>query len=216
MRPSRAAPLSLGERVALRVLDAISEAFLGFRPPVNEEAMRTLGVGGYMRWSGATARVMKALAKHFGEAEAQYVIGFSGLWLGCGYCGAGHIHAGNLIVFRDRGVLTPLDDAALRELYDTADAEAMLRLEQLLADPAYARVLALVRRLYALRAGATPEGPDDAHLVAALACWDWVTECTIVFGFDAAMEKIPPLTPLARDRKLLARYDAARGAKTGA
>lgn len=213
MSRSRAAALGLRERLALRLIDTLSALYLGFKPPVNEEAFRTLGVRGYMRWSGATGRVMKLLAARLGEAESQFVIGFAGLWLGCGYCGAGHIHAGNLILFRDRGVLTPLDDAALRELYDTADAAALPRLRQLLAAPEYERLLGLVVRLYELRAGSPPAGEDDQLLLLALSCWDWVTECTIVVGLEIPFETVPPLTPLARDRGLLRRYEAARAGR---
>ncbi len=212
MSRSRADDLRFGERLALRAIDLISTLYLGYKPPVNEEAFRTLGVRGYAKWSGATGRTMKVLAQGLGEAESQFVIGFSGLWLGCGYCGAGHIHAGNLIVYRDRGVLTPLDDATLRELYDTPDDEASARLQALLCAPEDARLLALVTRLYELRGGAEPTTQEDEYLALALACWDWVTECTIVVGLEIPFESVPPLTPLAKNRELLRRYSAARAA----
>ena len=210
MSRSRAQDLGFGERLALRMIDLISTLYLGYKPPVNEEAFRTLGVRGYAKWSGATGRTMKVLAEGLGEAESQFVIGFSGLWLGCGYCGAGHIHAGNLIVFRDRDVLTPLDDATLHELYDTPDAEAIARIQALLCAPEDARLLGLITRLYELREGAEPTTEDDAYLELALSCWDWVTECTIVVGLEIPFESVPPLTPLAKNRKLLRRYSEAR------
>jgi len=212
MSRSRQTALSLRERVALAAVDKMSALYLGFRPPVNEEAMRSLGVRGYLRWSTTTGKVMKALATALGEADAQFVIGFAGLWLGCGYCGAGHVHAGNLIVFRDRGVLSPLSDAALRELYETPDAEATGKIEALLVDPRDARLRGLLTRLYALKAGARPDQPEDAALVAALSCWEWVTECTIVVGLEIPIESVPPLTPLYKDKALRERYAAARAA----
>jgi len=210
MSRSRSEDLRFGERLALRAIDLISTLYLGYKPPVNEEAFRTLGVRGYAKWSGATGRAMKVLAAGLGEAESQFVIGFSGLWLGCGYCGAGHIHAGNLIVFRDRNVLTALDDATLRDLYDTPDSEAIARLHELLCAPEDARLLGLITRLYELREGAEPGTEDDAYLELALSCWDWVTECTIVIGLEIPFESVPPLTPLAKNRKLLRRYSEAR------
>ncbi len=215
MTRQRSLPLSFGERIALRVIDAMSSAYLGFRPPVSEEAMRTLGVRGYMKWSTATGKVMQALASKIGEAESQFVIGFAGVWLGCGYCGSGHVHAGNLIWFRDRGVLTPLSDAVLRDLYDTPDDQAIAKIEALLADPIYERLRGLIARLYQLRGGVEPDQPDDRALEAALSCWDWVTECTIVVGLEIPFETVPPLTPLYKDRKLRQRYAEARAAAGG-
>ncbi|MBK8260793.1 MAG: hypothetical protein IPK80_05580 [Nannocystis sp.] len=215
MSRSRSTGLSLRERWALAALDRVSALYLGFRPPVNDEAIRSLGVRGYMRWSMTTGKVMKALATALGEAEAQFVIGFAGLWLGCGYCGAGHVHAGNLLVFRDRGALTPLSDAALRELYETPDEAAAAKIAALLSDPSYARLRGLLLRLYALRGGARPDQPEDAALAAALSCWEWVTECTIVAGLEMPLEAVPPLTPLFKDKALRERYAAARAAAEG-
>ncbi|MCA9661948.1 MAG: hypothetical protein KC486_26655 [Myxococcales bacterium] len=213
MSRRRSVGLRLAERVALRLIDGMSKAFLGFVPPVNEEAVRTLGVRGYFRWSTSTGKVMKTLADGLGEAESQLVIGFAGLWLGCGYCGAGHIHAGNLILFRDEGVLTPLSDEVIDELYETPDERAEGRLRELLSEPRYARILALVLRVYQLRAGAEPSGADDDYIALALTCWDWVTECTIVEGLEMRPATVPPLTPLAKNMALRERYAAARAAE---
>lgn len=203
--------LSLFERSVIGLVDVMTRLAYGYRTPLAEEAVRSMGVSGYLRWAKGIARTLDALTRRYGAVDAQFVIGFAGLWIGCGFCGVGHIFAGNLLLFRDHGVLSPLDNAVLRDLYETRDDEALDKIRGLLDDPRYERLRGLIERQYALRGGApTNSTEDDDYMLAALAAWDWMTECSIANGLDVPPEEVPPLDVVARDRQLRDRYEAAR------
>ncbi len=86
----------------------------------------------------------------------------------------------------------------------------MRRVREILVD--HPEDLALLERQNALRLGAPVETDDDHYLVATLATWEWISDCSIVAG---APEVVPPLDPrVSKDRALQRRYADARAARS--
>lgn len=201
--------LSLGERLVVRAMDVFSRVGYGITTTFNEEYVRTYGVKEYLKWLGEGFRLTKQLEERYGAVEGQLVISMAGLWTGCRWCSTAHMLIANLTEFHATGELGPIDELEVPKWQELRDPEVLARLEERLVGR-WAHMAPVARRLYALRTGQEqPETDDDYLLLRANAMWEWLIECTIM-GIDLAPESIPAWGPVARDRKLLARYRQAR------
>jgi hypothetical protein len=206
--------LSGAERAAAALMKLGMWATEGYALPFTEEIVRVFGVRGAVEELARYRRVAAALDARYGERDAHLLQAFAALWNGCGYCSVGHLFASNLLRFRDEGVLFPIDQDELQRLSSMTDARVMERAREQLSDPTYAPILRLLERQYELKQG-TAEGTtsDDAWLLACNAALDLSNECSILAGIDMDPHAVPPLSPIAKDRLLRHRYEAARQAE---
>lgn len=212
MRPER--KLSLPQLIVGALIESAAYLNEGHMSPPMWEAIRVFGVRGTLNWLVHIGKTMSALAKRYGEANAQTLVGLAAMWNGCGFCGYGHMHAGVLVRFRDTGVVSPLDAYAVREFMEMTDEEIVGRLKEMLDDEKFHDLRDLALRQYELKAGiAQDETDDDAFLQAAIAAWDWLNECSIIYGLDANPETVPPIASVAKDKNLMTRFLAARAAQ---
>ena len=205
---SRPGPLSRALAYALRKTSRLVE---GYEVAFLDEALRTFGLRGFLRWMGVSTRVWLELVQRYGERDAHLIAAFASLWNGCGYCTYGHLLAFNLHVFEEGHGLGGLDEEALPALMALRDAQVLEAVERELAAPHFARARAAVLRQYALQSGvAGVEQEDDVLLRRAGALYAWVNECSITVEPPA-----PPLGRIARKQPLRQHYEAARARLRG-
>jgi hypothetical protein len=185
----------------------------GYDTPFIEELAVVLGPRSFFRWAQDVTKTIELLQKRFGEAEAQFLIGWAATWNGCQFCSVGHVYAGNLLWFRRHGRLFPLDERDVPALATHTDAEMLAEiLRRLAPDPDTSAVQAALRRMFELKMGTPqPAGADDDILRATIASWDLINECSILVGIDAPVNEVPPLWPIAKDKQLRRLYAEARG-----
>lgn len=203
---------TLAERMFLSAYDVIGQLAVGYSSRVvNTELVRTMGLRGALHHLRTTMKVVGELQDAFGHHTAQYLVGLSSLFIGCGFCTYNHILAGALIWFRDEGSLHPLDPHFVSRLFELRDKEIDQELRATLTAPEHQRLLELTLRMHALYLEEVePETDDDALLEACLWIWRWTTECSIVEGITFAPEDAHPLHAVGRDRKLRERYELAK------
>lgn len=195
---------------ALRMLTKVGAGY--DMRPIQEEMVRTLGVGGTMRMMKLGAQVTATLSRAVGDYTAQTLIAVAAMWNGCRYCVIGHNYSANLFRFRDLRVLGPLDEEDLVELMSLTDDECHAALRQKF-EASEPRTWHLIDRMFQLRfRDIDPVEPEDQLLKATLAYWEWLNECTIVLGVDAKPGNVPALGFMRPTARLLREYDAARQA----
>lgn len=195
---------------ALRMLTKVSAGY--DMRPIQEEMVRTLGVGGTMRMMKLGAQITATLSRAVGDYTAQTLIAVAAMWNGCRYCVIGHAYSANLFRFRDLRQLGPLDEEGLIDLMSLTDdeAHAVLRQKFAASEP---RTWHLIDRMFQLRfRELDPVEPEDQLLKATLAYWEWLNECTIVLGVDARPGNVPALGFMRPTARLLREYDEARQA----
>ncbi len=207
MRRSR---LTVGQRAFVWAFRRFTYAFVGFPDLFVEEHVRMYGVRGYLSWTKSAFAMMTMLEKRFGPIESQLILAFAAMWTGCRWCSIGHTLTSNLELFKREGELGPLDELSIPELQQLHDPEILALLLQRFSGPRWERLNRLILRQYLLRGGQVEEeSRDDELLQLANLIWEWVVECSITV-MDIDPTKIPPQTPIGKDRKLLARYYEAR------
>src|SRR5262249_35192900 len=144
-----------------------------------------------------------------GERDAQVVFSLSAMWYGCRFCSVGHMLAANLVHLRDTGLLFPIDEADVLVLRQQTDAEMRAWLAERLSAAELVVLQRRLERLSALSDGAKPVSAEDDAIAAALALWAVITECSVLF--ELPVERIPPLSAIAKDKALLDRYRKMRG-----
>ena len=174
---------------ALRMLTKVSAGY--DMRPIQEEMVRTLGVGGTLRMIKMGAEITSTLSRAVGDYTAQTLISVAAMWNGCRYCVIGHNYSANLFRFRDTGVLGPLDEEELVELMRGTDDE----------------VIEVLRQKFE-----TSEPRTWQLLKATLAYWEWLNECTIILGVDARPGDVPALGFMRPPAVLVRGYDDARQA----
>lgn len=199
---------------ALRLLTRFSAGY--DMQPIQEEMVRTLGVGGTMRMMKLGAQVTSTLSRAVGDYTAQTLIAVAAMWNGCRYCVIGHNYSANLYRFRDLRLLGPLDEHGLVELMSLTDDECHAALRQKF-ETSEPRTWHLIDRMFQMRFRyIEPVEPEDQLLKATLAYWEWLNECTIVLGVDAKPGSVPALGFMRPDARLLREYDQARQAARAA
>lgn len=211
---SRERELTFGERTAAALMKLGMWLSEGYILPHTDELIRASGVLGTITGLKRYQRVVEALSARYGERDAHLLLGFAALWSSCAYRSAGHVFASNLLRFRDDGALFPIDQDEVERLLELRHRAAMDRVRELLHGPEHARILALLERQYELKQGvAQGTTPDDAALRACNAALDRSNERCILSGVDLDPHAAPPLSPVAKDRVLRHRYEAARQAQ---
>ena len=199
---------------ALRMLTKVSAGY--DMRPIQEEMVRTLGVGGTLRMIKMGAEITSTLSRAVGDYTAQTLISVAAMWNGCRYCVIGHNYSANLYRFRDLRLLGPLDEDGLVELMSLTDDECHAALRQKF-ETSEPRTWHLIDRMFQLRfRDIEPVEPEDQLLKATLAYWEWLNECTIVLGVDAKPGNVPALGFMRPDARLLREYDQARQAARAA
>lgn len=208
---------SMPQRALARLMNGMSWLLYGYAAPFTAELLRSYGLRGAAARGAALSELAQLVEREYGERDAHMLIGFASLWNGCLTCALGHIYAANLAHFRDRGELFPLDEYELRRAVQTStDADLLAYAEERLTAED-ARLLELLRRLYAIKR-ADPEAPEgdacdpDTQLLQAIAsAYDWLNHCTIY-----AEGEEPPViafSQLNRSFRLRSRYARARAAR---
>lgn len=195
---------------ALRMLTKVSAGY--DMRPIQEEMVRTLGVGGTMRMMKLGAEITSTLSHAVGDYTAQTLIAVAAMWNGCRYCVIGHNYSANLFRYRDTKTLGPLDEEGLIEMMMLTDEEVLEALEKKfsVAEP---RTWHLIERMFQLRfRDLHPVEPEDQLLKATLAYWEWLNECTIILGIDAKPGGVPALGYMRPPATLIRAYDDARKA----
>lgn len=199
--------LTMAHRVFARVMDAVSIRFMGHPLPFLREILRTHGFAGFRTITGTMQRVAGQCVRHYGPVDANVLISTAAMWNGCRFCPRSHLWTANLYHFRDTGKLFPMDDASASELQKLTDEEALTQIKQRLSEGGFAKLAERIDRQYHLKAGdASGTTEDDPLLLATIAAWDWMTECTVYVEED----QVFPADPIGRDRDLMNRYRQAR------
>jgi hypothetical protein len=198
-------PLTLAERCLLRLMDAVGPRTTGYTVVFMEEVLRQQGILGCVRWSRLALRTFKVLERHYGKRDVYLVAGLASFWNGCTYCSYGELYAFNLEWFKEKGTLFPISEQDMVDLQSLPDDKGVATLRARLAGPEFADQLRIVDELFAARQ--RTDLPEDDPRALALHLYDFVNECSILYEAPA-----PPLSAIAKKRKLIGRYNAARAA----
>ncbi len=199
-------------RLGAKAMRSMSKVLLGYDPVFIEEMLNMMGSSGVRVWGERLQDTMNQLDERFGHHEAQHIVSFAAMLNGCPFCSIGHMYAGNLYLFaEDENSLYPIDERDVLSLQELPDEQLMAEFTKRLQGTPFAPTLAHYERLYALKfGGAQAESREDELFLAAIGVWDLLTECTILSeGIEPA--NIDPLAEIAKDRRLIERYHAARG-----
>jgi len=159
---------------------------------------------------GATFKEMGA---RYGKVLGSLVLGVSGSFLGCRYCGVTHLYAANIDYFLATGRLFPLDELDIVEWQKLPFDELEQLLIRRLAGDEFAEERRVIERLFALRLGEIPKTEEDHVLRRVLDVWNALGECTIGFSFNATANEIPPMLHAPTPLKEIRRYREAREAQ---
>ncbi len=197
--------------VLSRINRFLSVVFLGYDPVFAEEMTRTMGFRNANKWGRLLMSSLENLETRYGEFTAQVLVATSAMWNGCQFCSVGHMLAGNMTYFLETGELFPIDEQKIGELQLLDDDDLIAEIDRLLADAKFDEVRGLIHRLYDLKFGvAKPETKDDELLMAVIATWDVINECSIMT--ELSPDKVGPLSRMGRRPGLRTRYRAARKA----
>jgi hypothetical protein len=210
MSDERPRPLSLSERAVLWLVNWGDKRKFGFPPPFAEEMVRSSGAKGTIAFGKAVTSAMGGLEKKYGPQVSNLVMGMSGLWNGCRYCGIGHIYALNLVYFKSTGRLYPIAETDVPSLQDMSYDDSLARVSELLSSDEFIEHQRIVRRLFELRQGAEITNEEDRLFSAALAAWAWLNECSIPLTYDMLVKDVPALLEKNERESVLSRYRAAR------
>jgi hypothetical protein len=201
------------QRLFVRFLDWSMTKQEGAPQPLSPYLVKTLGIPGFFRWVKSITEGLQLLETRYGKSLPQLLLGFAGLMTGCQYCGVCHVYTYNLMVYRDKGALFPLDETLVPQLQAMRDDDLLAELHTRLgSNPSFEEEHRLLQRMFELKLGiAEGTTPEDAHLQLAISMWEWVNQCSIELSMELTPEEIPPWGPMGRDLELLNRYLAARG-----
>jgi hypothetical protein len=201
----------------MKVMGVMARWRMGYSVPFGEELVRGYGLVGAMRLGVLMTKALDALGDVYGPAYAQAIVGLTGVWNSCRFCGVGHIYAANLIYFRDTGKLLPISEHDAVELEMVPFREMKPWFRERFAGHEEHRVLAdLAERLVDFQLGDTEVRDDDERLVRqAVEMWTGLNECSTTATYDLEVDMIPAADSVNRDQDLIARYRAARAAAAG-
>lgn len=204
--------LSLFDRGVARFIRALTRASTGYDiGELANELIRTHGPWKVWEHLGACAKINKALAQRYGEYNGQLVLALAGVLDGCRYCSIGHLYSANVALFRDKGVLGPIDEQGMLDYLRMTDPQILEYMTDLLADEEYAESRELLSRMWRLhQQEAEVRDDDDRLLRAALDVWTWAHECSIILGVEAKPGGVAPLGLMRPSASLLERYEQAR------
>ncbi|MBC7173559.1 MAG: hypothetical protein H5U40_14055 [Polyangiaceae bacterium] len=206
--------LSFFERAVIRALDVSWGAYAGYSAPYTEDLCRGYGLRTTMKILGAMTAALKDLDKAYGATTAQVIVGVSGVWNSCRFCGAGHLFAANLMYFRDTGKLFPLSERDTLEL-EALEYEEMRGwfAERFRGHDDLQKVAKLIDRLLDFQLGDTElRDADDRRLKQALDMWTLANECSTSTTYDLDVDLVPAVDFINKDKALIARYREARAA----
>ncbi len=187
----------------------------GYTTPFIVEIAESYGLRNAFKLLGAMTGSTNRLEAAWGKVDAQLVLGIAGTWNGCRFCGAGHIYAANLLFFREHGELMPLDEREIFELQRMGFDELVDHVTGQFASGSQAvrSLLPVVTRTFEIERGDKGrEGDDrDVAILSAIETWNQLNECSVEKVYDLEIDLVPALATVFKDKKLIKRYQAARG-----
>lgn len=187
----------------------------GYTTPFLVEIVESYGLGNAFKLLGAMTSSTNRLADAFNPTAAQLVLGIAGTWNGCRFCGAGHIYAANVLYFKETGELMPVDERETFELQMLPFEELVKTMTERFANAnteLAQQLTPIVKRTFEIELGAQPDDSDgDKAIVSAIETWNQLNECSVETVYDFEYDIVPALNEIYKDKKLLARYQAARG-----
>lgn len=198
----------LHHRLLGALMDAYTQAQMGYALPFAAELFDTYGVVGFSQWASKTADARDRAVERWGSTTSDMLVAITAAWNGCRWCSRGHLRAANLAFLRDTDALYALDEAHMEGWQHLRDGELVEQLSRRLIDADLQADAEVLRRLFELRAGAQAANDDDQILLTLVAAWDLLSECSVLVDVG---DQVPALdTDLARDDDLNARYEALR------
>ncbi len=196
-----------GERFAVAVLEGVGKRLWGFPPSLMAPIVQQLGPGPALRWFVSNMPRYERTLRAFGGLRTHLMCTAISLVNGCGYCTFGHAYAFELIYFRERGRLFPLDEDALDALRGQSAFVIRDRLIEALEQAELHSEIHWLERALALAVdGQWPTDRDEmrvAHLVRMFSVLNSV-------GIDRQISPDEAHDPANKDRILKWRYATRR------
>ncbi|MBL8915138.1 MAG: hypothetical protein JNM17_30820 [Archangium sp.] len=194
------------QKAFIKTSRALAGMSIGYYVTFDEELVRQRGIAGFLKWGKATQAAYDDIERVLGGERAHLVAAFASFFNGCDYCAWGHLFATNLLFFERTTRLFPIDEQEVHDLMRKGDSAVLTELAGLLKAE-FPEELRLLMRQQELRSGgaATPATEEDRVLLKSIGLFEWVNECSITVNAPA-----PPMDPIARKKKLLEAYAAAR------
>lgn len=196
------------DRLATGLLEGLGKEFWGFTPRLAPIIVEQLGPVRAVSWFAGNLPRYEHTLRAMGPLRTHLVCMAISLHNGCRYSSYGHALAAELIYFRRRGRLLPVDAAGLTEWTELSGCELRDRLCDLLQRAELHVEVIWIDRTLAL-AGGTQWAVDHdevriAHLVRMFA----------VLNAIAIIGKVEPdeaHDPINKDASLKVQYSALRG-----
>lgn len=195
------------DRLATGLLEGLGKEYWGFVPRLAGATVEQLGAARAVGWSlGSIHRYDRAL-RALGPLRTQLICMSIALHNRCRYNAYGHAYAAELIYFRKRGRLLPIDPKALSEWLDLHPSELRDRLCDMLQHADLHVEVIWIDRTLALASGEQEAVDQDeariAHLVRVFSVLDAV-------AIAAKIEPDEAHDPINKDTALRARHAAMR------
>jgi hypothetical protein len=194
------------DRAATFVLLTIGRRLWGITAVLMPEIVAVLGPFGALAWLARNMPKFEEGLKVMGGLRGNLVYTCASMANGCSYCTYAHARAFELYYYKATGRLFPLDEQQIVSLIALEDADVWRHLEGALREAELDAEVPVLRRLFALKLEGAEPGPDDGHLVHAIAMYDTLNRCAILSqaAVDDAHDRIN------KDAALKESYAAAR------
>jgi hypothetical protein len=196
------------DRLATGFLEGLGKEFWGFAPHLAAATVEQLGPARAMSWSLGSIHRYDRTLRALGPLRTQLVCMTISLYNRCRYNAYGHAYAAELIYFRKRGRLLPVDPTALSEWTDLTPGELRDRLCDLLQHAELHVEVIWIDRTLALVAGEQEAVDQDEARIAHLIRMFSVLDAVAVVG---KLEPDEAHDPINKDTALKAKHAALRG-----
>jgi len=197
----------LAKRLASWVLLTIARTKWGLPVGLMPVIVDRLGPLGALRWMVKNLPRYERMLKELGAVRGNLISAFVSMLNGCYYCAFAHARAFELLYFKARRSLFPMDEHQMVDLIVLPDQEVIARLDAAFTAAQMPEATPLFRRLVELKYhGAAPSTAEDAYLAHAIQMFEVLNFC----GISAAVPLDGAHDPINKDMELRARYAEAR------
>jgi hypothetical protein len=195
------------EQTATGILEGLGKRLWGFAPRLMATIVAELGPLPALGWFVRNMPRYERTLASFGGIRTHLICSYLSMLRGCPYCTMGHARAFELLYFKERGKLFPLDEQAILALQRLEPGAIRDRLGQALAEGGLADECRFLDRMKAILDGSVehPKG-DDARLDHLSKMFAVLNAC----GIKGGVEPDEAHDPINKDVTLKERYEALR------
>jgi alkylhydroperoxidase family enzyme len=196
------------DRVAVRLLEAITRQRWGFPAAILSPLVAELGPIRALRWMDRNRRLYQRAIRTLGPLRTHLVCATISMLNGCRYCAHGHAYAVELYHLRDNDRLFPVDADTMTEWAGLPRTELRSRLRDTLMQADLHLELIWVDRALGLADGGRPIDGEETRIAHLVAIMETLNAASI--ASDPALDEAHD--PINKDARLKTKLAALRAA----